>query len=564
MVSHSGSRASRRSRGGANRNRFALAQTDRYRGGKIPYAPGFDGDTDKDPRCYKKWLRSIEIWRRLATPCAPPGELSLRLLERLSGDAADLIEYNDPLEYDHVDGIQKLIKEMEVFDQKPVHEIGGVVRRYENIARAQGESITKFIRRLGKLEKELYAKGFKDYPEYARVVKLLDGCKIDERSMQIVLGSAGNRYEWQAIRTALEVHYPPGRTLSGHERGNNATHKPGHPKEGARVRFNNQEQNRDGQPRRTYQAWITEHDDGSIEVLDGDPPSETQEAADQEAGDETDEMNDYMQLMTESLERIQHLMDDDDDLRANMGDDLQVLTATSEKLKHVTQARGFFRPKAKAAPHASKRFFPPSGSGGNSNAPTRRNLEKRGVILKADTKCLDCTKVGHWRGDAECQWVRDGRTPARKPREATMADHVPAPVNTAPSSAPAVQFMTEHASAASSPSGLWYESQAYNGRGCFEQLPVFTVPCMSPDIIYLTLRDETVSAYLVFDSGCQKCCHGPTWFQRRNSALTSVSANAAGRQLVPLRRCPGHAKHRPTPNPYRHRHVRRRDPYVPR
>ena len=59
---------------------------------------------------------------------------------------------------------------------------GGVIREFESVSRLQGESVTQFVRRFRLLERKLQDNRVPEYPEEARVIKLLDGLRLDERS----------------------------------------------------------------------------------------------------------------------------------------------------------------------------------------------------------------------------------------------------------------------------------------------------------------------------------------------------------------------------------------------
>ena len=64
----------------------------------------------------------------------PPEEAALRLLEKVEGLAADLLEFKDPERYHTVDGIDTLLEDLRPdFEERRVHNIGELTRRYENL-----------------------------------------------------------------------------------------------------------------------------------------------------------------------------------------------------------------------------------------------------------------------------------------------------------------------------------------------------------------------------------------------------------------------------------------------
>lgn len=120
--------------------------------------------------------------------------------------------------------------------------------------------------------------------------------------------------------------------------------------------------------------------------------------------------------------------------------------------------------------------------------------------LKSETSCLDCGKVGHWRGDPECEWVkRNARTPA--PREALLA--------TAAGSSAAAGSRSGH------PSWVYFADLLDSNK----QLMVHRVPGLAMSMATFTCHAKLTSAYMAFDTGCMKCYAGPTWIERRRHDL---------------------------------------------
>ena len=122
----------------------------------------------------------------------------------------------DDSRFDHADGIDRLLQDFsESFGEKEFFRQGGAIREFEAMGRLQGESITAFVRRLRLLERKLLDSRVPTYPEQARVIKLLDGMRLDERSTSSLLLAAGNRYEMKPILDAIWPHYPAGMSVTG-------------------------------------------------------------------------------------------------------------------------------------------------------------------------------------------------------------------------------------------------------------------------------------------------------------------------------------------------------------
>ena len=68
-----------------------------------------------------------------------------------------------------------------------------------------------------------------EYPEASRVIKLLDGLRLDERSTSALLRAAGNQYKMRAVLDAIKIQYPAGVSITGlpHKRGAAASFKRG-------------------------------------------------------------------------------------------------------------------------------------------------------------------------------------------------------------------------------------------------------------------------------------------------------------------------------------------------
>ena len=126
----------------------------------------------------------------------------------------------DDARFDHPDGIGRLLSDLEVsFGEKEIFRQGGSIREFESIGRMQGESITAFVRRFRLLERKLADHKVPPYPEAARVIKLLDGLRLDDKSTSALLLAAGNRYNMQAIQDAIKIQYPAGMSVTGVPKG---------------------------------------------------------------------------------------------------------------------------------------------------------------------------------------------------------------------------------------------------------------------------------------------------------------------------------------------------------
>lgn len=135
-------------------------------------------------------------------------------------------------------------------------------------------------------EREMKANGFVEHPEAARAIKLLHGCKIST-GIQMIMTASTNQYKSDMFRSALQIHYSENNTITGHQRSSTGKGSGpgrdyrGQRPEGQRGYFASAHSPHAGRDRwrssaapqgwqqrtkKTFQAWITERDNGRIEA----------------------------------------------------------------------------------------------------------------------------------------------------------------------------------------------------------------------------------------------------------------------------------------------------------
>ena len=212
----------RRQRCGSGSSQVGNKKTEekRWCSGAVPPAPTFEGNVEEDPYCLRHYRRRLRRWVLITREFLPPNEQALRALEQLRGEAELELEEVPDSKFDCADGVEILLKELEVsFGERELFRQGGVVREFENLSRVQGESVTAFVRRFRLLERKLQDNKIPLCPEQARVVKLLDGLRLDERATSALLLAAGNRYHMQSILESIRVQYPAGMSITGVPKG---------------------------------------------------------------------------------------------------------------------------------------------------------------------------------------------------------------------------------------------------------------------------------------------------------------------------------------------------------
>ena len=192
----------------------------------MPAPPCLDGDIGADPYYLRHYHLKLWRWVRITKEFLPPNEQALRAREQLRGEAEVEFEEVDDSHFDCENGVQILLDDLEVsFGEKELFRQGGVIREFESIGRLQGESVHAFVRRFRLTERKLQDNRVHQYPEEARVIKLLDGLRLDERSTSSLLLAAGNQYKMQLILDAIRIQYLAGMSITGLPLGSKDKHK---------------------------------------------------------------------------------------------------------------------------------------------------------------------------------------------------------------------------------------------------------------------------------------------------------------------------------------------------
>ena len=399
-----GSRGSRSSRpsGGAQR------QSERkWRSGAIPQAPVFEGDVEADPYCLRHYKKRLNRWCLITKDFLPAREQALRAREQLRGEAELELAELDDSRYNVDNGIEVLLGDLEEsFGERPLFRQGGAIREFESIGRIQGESITAFVRKFRLLERRLRDNQVPEYPEASRVIKLLDGLRLDERSTSALLLAAGNQYKMRAVLDAIKIQYPAGVSITGlpHKRGAAASfkrgQKPGRGRKAWHTTVDEDANEYDDTEMHEYEAWQADYATVAEPEAEYDDVAYDEEDADYQA-DETEAAGDGAEAAPQDVSAN------------NLAAVVEALTVTSKRLAELTKSRGYYQDKGKGK----------SGGGGKSNKgkgkgkskdgkgkskgkgkgkpsplPNKGNLAHQKKALD-ESLCLGCLSPGHWLRD---------------------------------------------------------------------------------------------------------------------------------------------------------------------
>ena len=298
--------------------------------------------------------------------------------------------------------IELLLQDLEVsFGAKELFRQGGVIREFESLSRLQGESVAAFIRRFRLLERRLQEAHVDPYPEQARVVKLLDALRLDERSTSQVLLAAGNRYELRPVLDALKIQYPAGMSLTGIPRGFAAEDVP---RPSSASTASGRISRARGTSSRPWKQWNTQadwpgnedadypdqvDDENNLEIIPEDD-GVTQENANEDECDEDAEGEgaDW----SEWADQVEDLPDEALGEEAGLSDlaaVAQALTVTSKKLANLVQARGYYNADAKGGKSKGKSNSKGKGKSKHAaRAPGKGSGKGSGKSSKGKTKAI--------------------------------------------------------------------------------------------------------------------------------------------------------------------------------
>ena len=254
-------------------------------------------------------------------------------------------------------GIEKIIDELRPhFEEKQFVSKQQALRNFEVIARKPGESLTTYITRFKTTEAMVKGAGVQQYidPE-SRAFKFINTAKIDGRTRNTILGTAGHVWDFNRIVEAIKVLYPGGDVLFEEHKGDNRTlgggrgGAKGGSRGGSRGGGGGRFQRRPGLAH-VAEEEVEEEDPASVQQTE----EEGEEVGEGEEQTEEEEVDPREQV-------FQELSD--------------VLTVTAKKLRAATIGRGWTsKPKAKTQPSKSSAPKPPKGqSRGGSSASSSRS-----------------------------------------------------------------------------------------------------------------------------------------------------------------------------------------------
>ena len=522
--SHRGIRG-RGSRGGsaaAGSSGAAALSKAKWRSGQVPAAPSFDGDIDNNPYCLRHYRKRLLRWVRITKEFLPPNEQALRAREQLRGEAETEFEEVSDDRFDHPDGIQRLLDDLqESFGEKEIFRQGGTIREFESIGRLQGETITAFVRRFRLLERRLQETKVPTYPEQARVIKLLDGLRLDERSTSSLLLAAGNRYNMNAVLEAIKIQYPPGMTVTG------VPNRPAYMRKTPAK----------AKTRRAWHASVDEEwaeDDEFFEPEADDSYNFVDENGEEQLYEEAEDdlVYDEEAAIAEAEQQSAEVSPDTSDL----GRVVEALTVTSKRLAELTKARGFYQTgdskkgsngksgkgmrsssssgkgkgKGKGKGFGKSKKGKSKGSGKPSPTPSRTNLSNQQQRIE-DALCLGCGSSTHWIRDCPQQSVYS----AQLTTAGTVLDSHGAVVE-------ATNYTVACENGAISLPAL-AEVEVHQPPPCWDFFINHKDAITRNPKVLIQYSDQD-AALMIADTGCQRQVAGKLWHEQRQREILPLQA----------------------------------------
>jgi hypothetical protein len=499
---------SRNSPNSSSGRRPRRGDRNRWRGGPPPLPPKWDHtweDIGKTPKIYQTWLIDVEAWRLRAKHYRPLAELALDLRDVIRGDGRALIE-DLPLASVYSElGIELLMKTLAVFDRKKIVNAGELMHRYGTIKRLVGEVIGKFNGRFLSIEADMRSAKLPVYDDEHRAYKYLKALALPAPVEQNVMVNAGS-YNYEKFNDALGLLYPstapPHRDADrrkgdskgkGDSRGKSG--KNHHQRRAAEVHAIEDVEDTGAADEQYVDEVNDAEDDQSASVNNVDGQEGEYDA---EYDEEDEPIAEASVLVTDALESAVTGMN-------------EVLTITADKLKALTQSRGFGQ--------LSKGKGKGKKKGKNDAGKSSGGFQKTGDYNGQPSKGYADRKGTETPGKSGSN--QSGFQPRQRPAQVTIVEDASYVCTTgSPHIQDASQSMSQPLATSffksKSPSKdqditSWMTSGNRSASNSFsvnmntiESLPC--IPSEAFDIMYIS--DNDGHGYMVLDTACAKTCHG--------------------------------------------------------
>ena len=391
--------------GGPRKSRFALSQI------KIP---DFDGHERTSTRQYREWKKSLEIIQVLNQ--LTDQELALLIFSQVKGRAKNLIEIMEPEDLRKSDALNMIYNIFDDSFEKMDHErLDGVHQEWEKAARRPGQPMTDWITYVRKKRMELQLQDSASaISDTALASKMLRGAGLSHKERSQTMFNCGGLYDSKRMETVLKVAHSKlheqekkGNVLSRRSPLSTSQRSQGF----REVRSQARSSRGVASPKTAIRGRFSSvHETEQLEgeVQHDDDFDETEQDQYDDYDDEDYEV--YLEDQEQGKEHLEEVQDaaEGEEEEMEQEEELQEAFAAGWRAKQKTAAlrlkRGFVAPKPREERGASGGLRPPSAK--SSLKPDQR---------KQSSRCADCGRLGHWKGDPECPKVASGeRQPFKK------------------------------------------------------------------------------------------------------------------------------------------------------
>ena len=461
----------------------------RWRTGQQPAAPQWKYD-QQDMRAFAKFSKKVRIWEIQMTPFASKADQALLLWGSLTGDAEQELEHLTIDEVHCDTGIDTILRKLQLpFEQRAVFQKRKFLHEFESLRRYPSEVMRVYIQRFRRSIRNLQSVGIDitmSYDTEALGSRLLDRSGLTQDSQRMILVGTQQQLGLESIAEALVLQFPDFRgapPIHGLQQKGNSKGKSTSSSSSASSTSTMARSSGKGSSSSMSRVMVVDNPESAhLEQITEAEVADDDDDAQQQADDDGDEPNDEDEAG-----------DDDDNESLDLENLSQVLTVTAKKLAGLTLGRKFTTQRPKSAKDDAL-------------------IAKK----KQNSHCMACGERGHWKGDAACPMTpaKSSSYNTQNAKGATKGDRPP--------------FRKQQ-------SGTPQKSQAFtvvhHDHGCVEvtnddqfygnmfQCNMVRVPQEFQVHEVQAFSVKQFVGKLIIDSGCQRNCCGPVWYQHHVQAL---------------------------------------------
>lgn len=454
----------------------------RWKSGQHPLPPQWKYD-QQDLRAFAKFEKKVKIWQIQMGPYATAADQALLLWGSLTGDAEQELEHLT-IDEVHCDfGIETILRKLQVpFEQRAVFQKRKFLHEFESLRRYNGEVMRVYIQRFRRSIRNLQSVGIDitmSYDTEALGSRLLDRSGLSQDAQRMILVGTQQRLHLETIAEALVLQFPDFRgapPIQGLQSKGGGKGKPTSSTSSTLSSSSTLRSSGKGSSYPASRVMVVENPETTLEqVPEEDDEQQQDDQPDDDPDDPAEDGDDG---------------EDEDDL--DLEGLSQVLTVTAKKLAGITLGRKFSTQK----PRSSK---------------DDANIAKK----KLSSHCMACGQKGHWKGDAICPMTLPSKsTSYASDSKGNSKGDRPGFRKQQPSQQQKSQAFTvvhhEHGCMEVVDDQDYGNMFQCNMVHCPQEFQVHEVHAFSV---------KSFVGKLIIDSGCQRNCCGPDWYDQHIQLL---------------------------------------------